>query len=239
MRASVAVREAGRGPPVSPSPHDGRGIVSCTPAEAHEDVPSIEVKGLTRGAFLVRGTLAAAAAYGAEALNPFVSEALAQEARTEGPALDYVLILQYLESAAYEAALTEIGDLTPEGRSLLRLLAENERRHVDVLREAITASGEAPSKPPKFAFGEALADQEAFLELAQRIEDTVVYALNGAVANAKSERLLSLLAATVQVDARHAAAIRQERGFPIVESAFDRAWRRETALNRVDDLILS
>jgi len=141
--------------------------------------------------------------------------------------------------AVNRAALRRVPSLTPEADDILNVLADNEQRHVEALRQALQDIGAQPSEPPHFDFGDAVADQEAFLEVAQKLEDVGVYAYNGAIPNVTSEPLVTLLAATVQVEGRHAAAIRQLRGFPIVQSAFDVGVGGERAFRAVDHLILS
>jgi rubrerythrin len=194
---------------------------------------------VTRQAFLLRGALAVGAAFGAGAVQPFVSRASAQERSSESEVLDFLLTLEHLEREAYRAALRRVPSLTPEADDILNVLADNEQRHVEALRQALQDIGAQPSEPPHFDFGDAVADQEAFLEVAQKLEDVGVYAYNGAIPNVRSEPLVTLLAATVQVEGRHAAAIRQLRGFPIVQSAFDVGVGGERAFRAVDHLILS
>ena len=45
---------------------------------AHPELAAFEVHGMTRGSFILRGALASGAVYGAAAVAPFVSQALAQ-----------------------------------------------------------------------------------------------------------------------------------------------------------------
>lgn len=193
---------------------------------------------VTRQAFLLRGALAVGAAFGAGAVQPFVSRASAQERSSESEVLDFLLTLEHLEREAYRAALRRVPSLTPEADDILNVLADNEQRHVEALRQALQDIGAQPSEPPHFDFGDAVADQEAFLEVAQKLEDVGVYAYNGAIPNVRSEPL-------VTPPGRHGPGRGTPRrrhppaGFPIVQSAFDVGVGGERAFRAVDHLILS
>jgi hypothetical protein len=42
------------------------------------ELEAVEIHGMTRGAFILRGAIAAGAVYGAETVGPFVGQALAK-----------------------------------------------------------------------------------------------------------------------------------------------------------------
>ena len=60
-----------------------------------------------------------------------------------------------------------------------------------------------------------------FLNLAQTFEDTGVSAYNGAAPQIKSKEVLGAAGSIVQVEARHAAAIRLQNGEEPAPEAFD------------------
>src|SRR6476646_7292077 len=125
------------------------------------ELATIEVKGTTRSAFLVRGTLAAGAAFGAASVTPFVKSALAQGGSTDIDILNYALTLEYLESAFYAAGLKK-ANLSGEAKKTAQELADDEAAHVDALTTAIKGAGGKPVAAPMVDFGMAMDNQKAF-----------------------------------------------------------------------------
>ena len=192
-----------------------------TPKMAAPELAQVEIEPISRSALLVKGALGAAAVYGAFAAGPFLRRAFAQDASSgDLDILNYALTLEYLESAFYETAITELkpsGDLG----DLVDLIAKDEKAHVDGLTAAISDLGGMPVKAPGVDFGNAFASEDAFLELAQTFEDTGVSAYDGAGPDLESKELLATAGSIVQVEARHAAAIRLQRGESPAPEAFD------------------
>ena len=81
--------------------------------------------------------------------------------------------------------------------------------------------GGKPVAAPGVDFGKAFANEESFLELAQTFEDTGVSAYNGAAPEIESTEVLAAAGSIVQVEARHAAAIRLLRGENPAPMGFD------------------
>lgn len=178
---------------------------------------AVEVHGLTRSAFLVRSTLAAGALYGAGAIGPVVSRALAQSGASDLDIVNYALTLEYLETAFYTRAKQLA--LSSEVRPLVDLIQGDESQHVDALTATVKQLGGQPAKRPTFTFPDK--DERAFLKLAQVLEDTGVSAYNGAGPMISSKEVLGAAGSIVQVEARHAAAIRLQNGASPAPFAFD------------------
>ena len=70
-------------------------------------------------------------------------------------------------------------------------------------------------------FGDAFSSEDAFLATAITFEDLGVSAYNGAGPMISSKDLLATAGAIVQVEARHAAAVRNAAGEPAAPDAFD------------------
>jgi rubrerythrin len=194
----------------------------------NSDLGAVEVRGTTRGAFLLRGALAAGAMLGAGAVSPFVRDALAQDDGGDVAVLNFALTLEYLEATFYERALMKGKGLSPDTRALALEIHENERAHVDALRTAIKGAGGKPVAAPEVGFGLAFTSEARFLELAQALEDTGVGAYNGAAPSLKSAQLLGAAGGIVQIEARHASLIRLTRGQLPTPAAFDKALDRDT-----------
>jgi hypothetical protein len=190
----------------------------------------IEVHGMTRQSFMMRGAVAAGSVYGVSAVGPFVRQALAQAGGGDVEVLNFALTLEYLEAAFYEQALKDTRGLAGEAKEIATTLRDNETEHVDALTAAIKQAGGKPVAAPGVDFGDAFASQDSFLKLAQTFEDLGVSAYNGAATQIKSKDVLGSAGAIVQVEARHAAAIRALRGEPITDGAFDKALKQDEVL---------
>ncbi|MGH3264593.1 MAG: ferritin-like domain-containing protein [Trebonia sp.] len=188
----------------------------------HPELAGVHVEedsgDLSRGEVILKGALAAGAVYGTFMVGPYVRKALAMSGSSDVDILNFALTLEYLESTFYKEALTR-AKASGELRSLIGLLAEDERQHVEALTATIKKLGGKPVAEPKFEF--PYGNTAGFLKLAQTFEDTGVSAYNGAGPMIKSKEVLGAAGSIVQVEARHAAAIRlQNREEPAPE-AFD------------------
>jgi rubrerythrin len=203
------------------------------------ELAAIDVKGITRQSFMVRGAVTAGAVYGLGAVGPFVKQAIAQEGGGDVEILNFALTLEYLEAAFYEQGLAEVGDLSGDAKSLATEIGSNEAEHVEALTATIEQLGGTPVEAPGVDFGNAFANQKAFLKLAQTLEDTGVSAYNGAAPAIESKEVLASAGSIVQVEARHAAAIRGLNGQPPVEGAFDKALEMQEVLDAVMPFVKS
>ncbi|HZG49887.1 MAG TPA: ferritin-like domain-containing protein [Thermoleophilaceae bacterium] len=206
---------------------------------ATPELALIEVQGLTRQSFMMRGALAAGAVYGLGAVAPFVREAVAQEGGGDVDILNFALTLEYLEAAYYTQGLKRVGGLSGEAKALATEIRDNENEHVDALKGTIKQLGGTPVAAPGVDFGMAFKSQKSFLELAQTFEDTGVSAYNGAAPAIKSKEVLGAAGSIVQVEARHAAAVRALNGQQPAAGSFDEALEQQAVLDAVMPFVKS
>lgn len=176
---------------------------------------------LTRAQLLVR----AAVAGGALAAGPLAARAIA-DIKDDVSLLEYLLSLEYVQSGLYRDALKELS-LSSDVARLAGELRDQEVEHVDALRATIEEAGGAPPDRLPLDFGEGLASEEAFLKLANTIEDTTVSAYSGAAPRFESREFLAVCASIVQVEARHAALVRLVREKPPAPLALDKVSNRQ------------
>jgi rubrerythrin len=194
---------------------------------------NIEIHGMSRGAFLVRGALATGAAVGAASVSPWVTRALAQDGGGDIEILNFALTLEYLEADFYKQASKL--PLKGQYKSLAKEFGANEQEHVDALVATIGQLGGKPVKKPTFVFG--LKTQKDFEKLAITLEDTGVSAYNGAAPMIESKEVLAAAGSIVQVEARHAAALRFLGGMSPTTGAFDKTLSKAAVLKAVKPLI--
>ena len=195
------------------------------------ELASIEIKGITRHAFMLRSAVAAGSVYGLATVGPFVGQALAQEGGGDVDILNFALTLEYLEAAFYDQAVKNTQGLSAEPKKIAQQLRNDENEHVDALTATIKDLGGKPVAAPGVDFGQSFANEKSFLKTAQTFEDLGVSAYNGAAPQIKSKEVLGAAGSIVQVEARHAAAIRFLRGQPITPGAFDKPMEKEAVLD--------
>ena len=111
------------------------------------ELAEIEVHGLTRASFMVRGALAAGAVYGVSAVTPFVSQALAAGGGGDAEILNFALTLEYLESAFYNEKGKTVG-LSGQAKTYATDFGVQEAEHVKALTAAIKSHGGTPVAKP-------------------------------------------------------------------------------------------
>jgi rubrerythrin len=183
------------------------------------ELNTIEVGGTTRAQFLLRGALATGALYGAGAIAPYVSNALAQTATDDVSILNFALQLEQLETAFYKAALANAG-LTGRVQQYAKEFGAQEEEHVKALEDIVKELGGKTETPPPFQFG--LTDQASFLDLAVKLEDTGVGAYNGAIPSLKTADLVVALGGIVQTEGRHSSALRMLANMDPAPVAFEK-----------------
>jgi Ferritin-like domain len=121
--------------------------------------------------------------------------------------LNFLLVLEEAQAAFYDAALRGralSGDLL----EFVRVVAPQEREHVDFLRRRLGAQADAK---PRFDFGGVTSDGDRFRDTAIELEETTAAAYIGQGANLTRDSVLDA-ARIVAVEARHAAWIRDLAG---------------------------
>ena len=200
---------------------------------AQEALGGIEVHGLDRGSFILKSTLAVGSVYGAVAVGPFVRQAFAATGGGDVAILNFALTLEYLEADFYKKAVTL--NLSSEAMALAKEFGDQESQHVTALAGTIKKLGGTPVKSPTFSF--PITDEASFLKLAQTLEDTGVGAYNGAAPAIQSKAVLGAAGSIVQIEARHAAAIRLLNKVTPAPAAFDAAIQKAAVLKAVKPLI--
>jgi ferritin-like protein len=205
---------------------------------AHPELADVRIvddsEDLSRSEVILKGALAAGAVYGTFMVGPFVRRALAMSGGSDVDILNFALTLEYLEASFYEEAKTR-AKASGELKSLIGLLAADEKQHVEALTATIKQLGGKPVAEPKFDF--PYGDTAGFLKLAQIFEDTGVSAYNGAGPAIKSKEVLGAAGSIVQVEARHAAAIRLQNGEEPSPEAFDPTLTEAQVLKAVKPFI--
>ena len=193
---------------------------------------------ITRQELLLRGVFGALAAGGAAAVGPFVRGALAQSGRADIEVVRFAYLLERLEQDFYERALREVPRLSGGPLRIARELARNEAEHAETLALLVGQLNSTVGQVPKFDFGDAFRDTDRFLEVAQTLEDTGVSAYNGAALLIEERNVLTAAGQIVQVEGRHAAWVRFERGEDITDGAFDRGKTMKQVEKRVAPFIV-
>jgi hypothetical protein len=199
------------------------------------ELGAVEVHGISRASFILRGTLAAGAVYGAAAVGPYVSSALAASGSSDLDILNFALTLEYLEADFYKVKGKSVG-LTGPAKTLTGSFGDEEAEHIAALTKAISAAGGMPVKRPTFSF--PVTGQASFLKLAYVLENTGVGAYNGAGPSLSDKQYLAVAGSIVQVEARHAASIAALTGAKITpDGAFDKPLSKKQVLAKAGPLI--
>ena len=203
---------------------------------ANPELAAVEIDEMSRSDVLMKGVLAAGAVYGLGAIGPFLRGSFAQSGGGDVEILNFALTLEYLEAAFYDEAKTK-AKASGELMSLIDLIARDEAEHVDALDATIRQLGGKPVAAPKVVF--PYSDTQGFLKLAQTFEDTGVSAYNGAAPAIESKDVLAAAGGIVQVEARHAAAIRLQNGESPAPMAFDETLTQDEVLAAVQPFVKS
>jgi hypothetical protein len=202
---------------------------------ADSDIGAVEVHGMTRASFILRGAIATGATLGAGAVAPYVSNALAASGGSDVDILNFALTLEYLETNFYTVKAKSV-NLGGQAKTLAAMFGDEEAQHVAALTKAVQASGGTPAKQPGFTF--PATDQASFLKLAYTLENVGVGAYNGAGPSLQNKQLLAAAGSIVQVEARHAAAIGLLVNQPVTpDGAFDKPLTKAQVLKAAGPLV--
>jgi hypothetical protein len=205
------------------------------PKLASPELGAVEVHGINRASFILRGALTAGAVLGATAVGPYVSNAFAASGSGDIDILNFALTLEYLETDFYKTKGKSVG-LSGQAKTLASMFGDEEAQHVSALTKAITSAGGKPVKKPTFSF--PVTDQTSFLKLAYVLENTGVGAYNGAGPSLMNKAYLAAAGSIVQVEARHAASIALLTGSKITpDGAFDKPLSKKQVLAKAGPLI--
>jgi rubrerythrin len=128
-------------------------------------------------------------------------------ARGDVEILNFALKLEATQAAFYADAVSR-GALRGELARFAAVVAEHEREHERAVREALGAEA---ARAPRFAFGDASADGDAFTRAARNLEDLGVAAYN-TYAPSLTRGALAMALRIVAVESRHASWIRDIAG---------------------------
>jgi rubrerythrin len=191
------------------------------------------VEGVTRARFL-RGALLAG---GAVLLggSPLLPSSPSSSPRARSPELDarilnFALLLEYIEFAFYQDALTR-ASLTGELREFAREVGRHERAHVRILQDSL---GSAARSRPTFDFGDATSDPESFSTASLLLEETGLAAYIGQGANLSAAVAVTAGRIT-SVEARHTAWIRDILGKHPAPHAADAPMSKEEVSTVIRD----
>jgi hypothetical protein len=206
------------------------------PEIASPELGAVDVHGMNRASFILRGAIAAGAVYGAAAVGPYVSNALAASDSGDIDILNFALTLEYLETNFYQVKGRSVG-LSGAAKTLATQFGDEEAEHVGALSKAIRAAGGKPVQAPMFSF--PVTSQSSFLKLAYTLENVGVGAYNGAGPSLVNKQYLAAAGSIVQVEARHAAAIAQLTDSAITPNgAFDKPLSKAAVLKAASPLIV-
>ena len=204
--------------------------------DVNPELAAVEVSGINRSAFLVRGALATGGLYGAGAVGSFVTRAFAAGGG-DVDILNFALTLEYLETAFYEDGLKR-AKLSGEAKKQATTFGDQEAEHVDALVATIKKlGGKLPAKPKaKFP----LKDQASILKLAATVENLGANAYLGQAANIESPEVLAAALSIHSVEARHAAVLNQVTKQEISpDGAFAKPASADEVLKAVQPFLIS
>lgn len=152
----------------------------------------------------------------------FYTQGLARFSSADFQRADFYTALQ--RGSAINAAETPLSGATGTGLvqdiyAYLSLIRNHEQQHVRTLEAVIRSLGGTPAPAPRFNF--PLSSVDEFIVTAAALENTGVYAYNGAIPLMFRPELITASATIATVEARHAAYLNRLRGMNPFPDAFD------------------
>ncbi|MEP6730423.1 MAG: ferritin-like domain-containing protein [bacterium] len=158
---------------------------------------------------------------------PVALGALARDVYGQAPAdvvdaLQFALLLEYLEADFYSRGIAATGLILPTDVAVFTTISAHEAAHVSALQTLIQGKGSTPNAKPTFdftakgalpGFAFAVGQYTTFTMLAQGFEDLGVRAYKGQIGRLINDKAVLTAALTIHsVEARHAAEVRRLRG---------------------------
>ena len=120
--------------------------------------------------------------------------------------LNYALVLEYLEAAAYKA-VNDAGVLSGRAATYFRAFGQHEQAHVDALLATIPKLGGTPVARPAFNFSGVPTNAAEIVKFFQMVESVGVSAYLGAAGAIKNFDVLEAALSIHAIEAEHAAAL--------------------------------
>lgn len=169
--------------------------------------------------------------------QPAQDPAIAQFGEGDLGIANYALTLEYLEADFYDKAI-ESGLLKGQALELAKKFGDSEQQHVTALENMIKQAGGKAAAKPETKF--PLESQDEILDLAYNVENVGAAAYFGQADKIASKEILAAALSIHTVEARHAAALGQVLGKPILpDGAFAKPASAEKVLADVKPFIVS
>ncbi|HEY4276720.1 MAG TPA: ferritin-like domain-containing protein [Conexibacter sp.] len=180
--------------------------------ELAEDAGALDLTGTRRQMLRRAGVVGAGFVAGGVLFNGLLSPAEAatitwthkRSKANDGKIANYALTLEHLEAAFYKRA-AEGGALTdPDVLQFAKTVGSHEQAHVKAFEKLL---GKSAVKSPTFDFGNAVTDQNTFLQTSAAIEPVGTAAFAGAAPFISQTSVLEAALSIHSVEANHAAWI--------------------------------
>jgi rubrerythrin len=172
--------------------------------------------GVSRSKFLLGGGAMLASASGLAALAP---SALADAVPEGDLAYLRLLIAAELLAVDFYSEASAHGDLRQQYAPRAKRIAADEAEHYTLLAALMTAAGQTPATADDIDFsypGGAFAGTGSALRFAQKLEEVLVGAYIGALANVQTPAYRQTMAQILATEARHQSALSGLQGKPLL-----------------------
>jgi len=165
-------------------------------------------RGVLQGGVALGAGAVALSAFGGPALgfSSAVGATAAGPLDSDVEILNYALVLEYLEAAAYKA-INDAGVLSGRAATYFKAFGAHEQAHVDALIATIPKLGGTPVAMPTFNFSSVPSSAAEIVKFFQMVEAVGVSAYLGAAGSIKNFDVLEAALSIHAVEAEHAAAL--------------------------------